>query len=111
SGKVNRIRRLIAYLCSQISGGGGNLPDDPNALLPTPPSSLEDVLECQRIVCVRIFEHLKITNPDPNNKDVKSGALFEAIEKVAKEISEVGKTGNTIKLEEQETSTYSFLEK
>ncbi|CAG8702892.1 20360_t:CDS:1 [Dentiscutata erythropus] len=109
SGEVNRIRRLIAYLRSQISGSEGNLPDDPNAPLPTPSPSLEDVLECQRIVWVRIFEHLKITNPDPNNKDVKSGVLFEAMEKVAKKISEVGRTGNTIKSEEQEMSTYSFL--
>ncbi|CAG8634071.1 25232_t:CDS:2, partial [Dentiscutata erythropus] len=71
SGEVNRIRRLIVYLHAQIVGGGGNPPEDPNTPLPIPPPSLEDVLKY------------------PNNKDVKLGMLFEAMEKVAKEISEV----------------------
>ncbi|CAG8558327.1 17470_t:CDS:2 [Dentiscutata erythropus] len=59
-------------------------------------------------VWVRIFEHLKITNPDPNNKDVKSGALFETIEKVAKEISEV--VNKKIFLQEIITSSKSKKE-
>ncbi|CAG8789929.1 26153_t:CDS:1 [Dentiscutata erythropus] len=110
SGEVNRIRRLIEFLRSQIASGRENPPDNPKAPLPKPPLLVEEVLEKQREVWIRIFEHLKITTLDPNNKDVKSGALFEAMEKVAKKISEVDRTGNIKKSDKQETSTYSFLE-
>ncbi|CAG8812018.1 3238_t:CDS:1, partial [Dentiscutata erythropus] len=37
---------LYLNINSQISGGRENLPDDSNALLPTSPPLLEDVLEC-----------------------------------------------------------------